>query len=215
MSTLSVEKKTQISSHVWSSHWQITQFFCAVSRNGLQDMLLHKYSIKKSVWFSNRFLYRPVCAVSRLSISPRSSVVTQQWWLTVVKLFGGGVDRKMATLGSACVHTVCVCGWDGRRLCIRECAHIKVCTTACVDLMCVSVSPHTSVDPLMSASVSVQSTHCAPTKTADLIAFPSAVGMTHAMAWCEAMLLLTPVKPRLLMSHLSTNKLLYTLSYLQ
>lgn len=58
-------------------------------------------------------------------------------------------------------------------------------------------------------------THRAPTKTTGLIGFPRAVGLTHAVAQCEAALLLTPVNPHLLMSHLSTDKPLHTLRYLQ
>lgn len=151
-------------------------------------MLLHKYSIKESVWSSNRFRYQPVCAVSRLSLRQRSSVATQQWWLTVVKLFGGGVDRKMATLGSMCV---CVCMYS-TCVCEKE--------AACVDLMCECVCLLTSSRLLQ--YLCCPPTHCAPTKAADLIGFPSAFGVTHTVAQCEAVLLLTPVKPRLLMSHL-------------
>lgn len=88
---------------MWSSYEQITLFFPGVSSKSLEDMLLHKYSIKKYAQSSNSFHYRPVCAMSSLSLSRSLYAGTQQRWLTVVKLFGGGVDRKMATLGSMCM----------------------------------------------------------------------------------------------------------------
>lgn len=59
-------------------------------------------------------------------------------------LFGGGAERKMATLGKYL---------QGGR-CIRH-----VCSTACVDWMCVSKCSHSSIDLLMSASVSALSTY--------------------------------------------------------
>ena len=59
-------------------------------------------------------------------------------------LFGGGAERKMATSGKYLLG-----GW-----CIRH-----VCSTACVDWMCVSECSHSSVDLLVSASVSALSTY--------------------------------------------------------
>ena len=59
-------------------------------------------------------------------------------------LFGGGAERKMATLGKYL---------QGRR-CIRH-----VCSTACVDWMCVIECAHSSIDLLVPASVSALSTY--------------------------------------------------------
>ncbi len=58
-----------------------------------------------------------------------------------------------------CIHIQRVCALDGRRRRVREQALVKVCSTACVDLMRMNVCPCSSADLLKSASVSVLSTY--------------------------------------------------------
>lgn len=89
-----------------------------------------------------------------------------------------------------CLCAVCVGVRNGRRRCkglLHSMCWLNVCV--CVSMHCLMTSP------CLLQYLCCPPTHCAPTKTAALIVFPSAFAMTHTMARCEAALLLTPVKP--------------------
>lgn len=138
---------------MWISPFQITHFFffCCLKKKRPSGHTASQV-LSLSVWSSNRFRYCPVPAVSSLPLSRRSSVGTRRRWLTVVKLFGGGVDRKMATSGSACVFLRDA----GGRRCIRTAGSRF---TARVDFnWCESGPVHVCWSPHVGANVCVDRT---------------------------------------------------------
>ena len=161
--------------------------------------------------------------MSSLSSSQPNPLGTQHWWLTVVKLRSWQKNGNLVKNVYICIYVyiyiyvcVCVCVCDGRRLFIGERVLLKVCSTACVLTWCALVCVHARLltTSCLFQCLGCEPSHCAPMKMAGLIGSPHVVGLTHAVVRRTASLLLTPVKPHLSMSHLPTDKLLYTQSYL-
>lgn len=147
----SVSQKEWISCHVWSLHWQITPFLLSQEEASRTCCLTSTPS---------KSLFGPVTgfAIGLFMLCQACHSVDPQWGHSSGdSLLSNCLAEELTEKWQP--REACVYAWDGKRRSISEQALVQVCSPACVDLMCISVCPCTSVDILMSASVSVPSTY--------------------------------------------------------
>lgn len=182
-------QKHWISWHVWSSYWWIALFLFGCHKK------------RPSGHAASQVLHQRVCPLSVCSCYVK--LVTQ------TKIFCGNT-----AVVTHCLVEELTEKWQPWEVCVRvnrtcETEEDDVLEKSLLHSMCwlnVCVLTRLLTSSYLLQHLCCPPTHCAPTKTADLIGSPYAVGMTHSVARCEAMLLLTPVKPHLLMIHLPSNK---------